>query len=227
MLQRPGQDEAPQWLALLMKWGILAFVFVAPIVKGLIETLKQRRSAAQKAREQGTSAEPAPSGRAAWDELVRGRSAPPAQRVPPPAPARAEEADEDQPLAEPTPPPFVDLPSRSIPPLPPGVQDEEDEVEEEVAERERAEFQRQEQVAAAEYAASSPYRKKVEPLPASALAPVPAPAAARPSTAERWLYPKAPARSPREALARAIVLRELLGPPVALRRIEEPWSATG
>ena len=229
MFQRNSPPELPDWVNQLVKWGILAVVFVAPIVKGMIETLKQRRAAAEKARAGGSEPESAAEGRQSWKDLVAGRSTPPPiSRVPAPrsiqAPAEMEAAET---LVEPPPPPFVELPSRSIPPLPAGVQDEEDLVEEQVAERERAEFQRQEQVVAAEYAAASPYRKSVEPLPASAVEAAPGPAPSAPGPAERWLFPPTRARNRREALVRAMVLRELLGPPVALRRVEEPWSATG
>jgi hypothetical protein len=231
MFQRRSPEGLPDWIGELVKWAILAMVFLGPIAKSLIETFKQRRAAAAKAREQGLGAEPAREGRAAWDELLAGRGTPPAARAPaarpPPPVVEDEEDDEDEPLARPSTADFGELPSSSVPPLPPGVQDEEDLVEEQVAERERAEFERQQQVAAAEYAASSPYRKKVEPLPASAVAPAPAPAPAPLGPAERWLFPAAAARNRKAALVRAIVLREVLGPPVALRRVEEPWSATG
>jgi hypothetical protein len=107
---------------------------------------------------------------------------------------------------------MVELPSASA-----TESEDESEVEEYVAARERQESERQEQVAAAEYVASSPYRPDVAPRPARAVPTVTLAKPPVPGAAETWLFPTEPARDRRAALRRAIVLREVLGPPLALR----------
>jgi len=186
------------------------FVFVLPAIRAAATAKKQREELKRRTLERGEAPEgEAPAGRQAWEDLLQGRGA-----SPPPLPASRTEPEpvEEESLEDNPPPPLVGLPSASATEPEP-----ESSAEEFVAARERQEFQRQEQIAAAEYVASSPYRPGVAPEAASAVPIVSRPLASPPSAAERWLFPKEPARDRRAALRRAIVLREVLGPPVGMR----------
>lgn len=182
------------------------FVFVLPAVRAAFAARKQREELKQRTPGAGP-AEPS-EGRQAWKDLLEGRT-----QAPPPLPRQmqAPEPVEEESLEDNPPPAMVELPSaRATEPA-------EEDAEKYVAARERQEFERQEQIAAAEYSASSPYRADVAPQAASAVPIVSRPAAAPIGAAERWLFPTTPARDRRAALRRALVLREVLGPPVGLR----------
>ncbi len=194
MLQR-SEPGLAQWIQEHLGPLLVAFfVFVLPAIRAVLAARKQR----------GEEPEPE-AGRKAWEDLLQGR-----ETQPPPLP-RPEPVEEES-LEDNPPTPMVDLPSASA-----SESEDESQAEEYVAARERQESERQEQVAAAEYVASSPYRPDVAPRPASAVPIVALPKAAAPSAAEVWLFPTTPARDRRAALRRAIVLREVLGPPLALR----------
>ncbi len=200
MLQRSSSGLA-QWIQEHLGPILVAFfVFVLPAIRAAIAAKKQRAEP----KERGEEPEPA-AGRKAWEDLLEGRGA-----TPPPLP-RPEPVEEES-LEDNPPTPMVELPSASA-----AESEDETQAEEYVAARERQESERQEQVAAAEYVASSPHRPEVAPRPASAVPIVALPKSAPPSSAEAWLFSTAPARDRRTALRRAIVLREVLGPPVGLR----------
>lgn len=186
------------------------FVFVLPAIRAAATAKKEREEQKRRTLERGSAPEDtAPSGRKAWEDLLQGRGA-----APPPLPPQSVEPDveEEESLEDNPPPPLVGLPSASaVEPEP------ESAAEEFIAARERQEAERQEQTAAAEYVASSPYRPGVAPEPASAVPVVTEAVRSAPSPAERWLFPKEPARDRRAAIRRAIVLREVLGPPIGLR----------
>jgi hypothetical protein len=206
VLQRPSGSPVGEWIQEHLGPLVVAFfVFVLPAIRAALAAKKQREEL--KRRASGTAAEPQPG--QAWKDLLEGR-----QQAPPPLPpqTQAPEFAEEESLDDNPPPALVELPSASA--TEPAA---EEQAEEYVAARERQEFERQEQVAAAEYVASSPYRADVAPQEASAVPIVSRPAAAPQGAAERWLFPKEPARDRRAALRRAIVLREVLGPPVGLR----------
>jgi hypothetical protein len=207
--QRPGGFDIGELIQKYLGPAIVGFfVFVLPAIKAAQTAKKQREEL--KRRGAPVPGEE-PEGRQAWEDLLRGRGAtPPA--VPPPPPARAEpELVEEESLDDNPPPPLVGLPSASA-----TESEDETQAEEYVAARERQETQRQEQIAAAEYVASSPYRKDVAPQPASAVPIVALPKSAARGAAEIWLFPTEPARDRRAALRRAVVLREVLGPPIGL-----------
>ncbi len=200
MLQR-SEPGLAQWIQEHLGPLLVAFfVFVMPAIRAVLAARKQREELKQR------GAEPEPeAGRKAWEDLLQGQ-----ETRPPPLP-KPEPAEEES-LEDSPPTPMVDLPSASA-----TESEDESQAEEYVTARERQESERQEQVAAAEYVASSPYRPDVAPRPASAVPIVALPKAAVPGAAEVWLFPTAPARDRRAALRRAIVLREVLGPPLALR----------
>lgn len=210
MLQRPSGSPMGEWIQEHLGPLVVAFfVFVLPAVRAALAAKKQRAEQAQ-----GRAPEPAgevSEGRQAWKDLLEGRTQAPA---PPPLPRQMQDPEpvEEESLDDNPPPPMVELPSARATEEP-----AEAEAEQYVAARERQEFERQEQIAAAEYNASSPYRADVAPQAASAVPIVSRPAAAPIGAAERWLFPTAPARDRKAALRRAIVLREVLGPPVGLR----------
>lgn len=201
MLQRPDASGLVQWLQEHLGPILVAFfVFVLPAIRAALQAKKQKEELRQRGE-----APPPPSGRRTWEELLE---TPTEQPPPLPVPARGEEESlEDRPPA-----PMVELPSASA-----TESADESQAEAYVDARERQEAERQEQVAAAEYAASSPYRAEVAPQPASAVPVVTLPKAAAPSAGASWLFPSEPARDRAAALRRAIVLREVLGPPLALR----------
>lgn len=198
------------------------FVFVLPAIRAAQTAKKEREALKRRERDRGV--EPTGSkqeARQAWDDLLQGRGAPPA--APPPLPQRSRipaaepEVAEEESLEEHAPPPLAELPSSRLPSAREGEGDEEESAEEFVAQREREEATRQVEVAAAEYAASSPYRTDVAPQAASAVPIVSRPKAAPKGAAEIWLFPLEAAPDRRAAMRRAIVLREVLGPPVGLR----------
>ena len=217
MLQRPSGSPVGEWIQEHLGPLVVAFfVFVLPAIRAALAAKKQRAEAQQRGGGQADTPAGGPSeGRQAWKDLLEGRAATPpplpTSRVPAPLPGPAEFAEEES-LDDNPPPAMVALPSANAtePPA-------EGEAEAYVAARERQEAQRQEQIAAAEYVASSPYRAEVAPQAASAVPIVSRPSAAPPSTAETWLFPTTPARDRRAALRRAVVLREVLGPPVGMR----------
>jgi hypothetical protein len=189
------------------------FVFVLPAIRAAQTAKKEREALKRRAEERGPSPPgEAREGRQAWQDLLQGRGSPPS--APPPLPRST---GEEESLEESSPPPLVDLPSSRLPSAAEGEGDEEQSAEELVARREREEASRQVEVAAAEYAAASPYRAEVAPQAASAVPVVTRPRAAPKGAAEVWLFPIEPARDRRAALQRAIVLREVLGPPLGLR----------
>jgi hypothetical protein len=221
VLQRPGEIDLSELIQKYLGPAVVGFfLFVLPAIRAARAASKQREELKKRTLEGGAEAPgEASAGRKAWEDLLQGRdAAPPA---PPPAPVprsrvppRVEPAEmvEEESLEDNPPPPLVELPSATA--TEPAA---ESSAEEFVATRERDEAARQVEVAAAEYEASSPYRAEVAPRPASAVPIVSRPAPAAQGAAERWLFPTEPARDRRTALRRAIVLREALGPPVALR----------
>src|SRR6185369_11265817 len=96
------------------------------------------------------------------------------------------------------PPPMLEMPSGSA-----TESEDESEAEAYVDARERQESERQQQVAAAQYTGARPLQPEVGAPPVAA--------------SQSWLFPTEPARDRKTALRRAIVLREVLGPPLALR----------
>jgi hypothetical protein len=211
VLQRPGGFDLGELIQKYLGPAIVGFfVFVLPAIKAA-QTAKKQREELKRRGAPAPGEEPA--GREAWEDLLKGRGAQ-APAVPPPPPRRAEpepELAEEESLDDNPPPPLVGLPSASA-----TESEEESQAEEYATARERQEAERQVQIAAAEYKASSPYRPDVAPQPASAVPVLALPPAAPRSAAEVWLFPTQPARDRRAALRRAIVLREVLGPPVGL-----------
>ena len=215
MFQRPSGSPLGEWLQSHLGPLVVGFfVFVLPAVKAALAAKKQRAESKpvepddDEAEEDEDEVET--QGQQTWKDLLEGRR----QSTPPPLPTRMqvpEPAEEDS-LDDNPPPALVELPSARS-----SESGAEEDAEAYVTARERQESERQEQVAAAEYVASSPYRADVAPSEASAVPIVSRPAAAPQGAAERWLFPTTPARDRRAAMRRAIVLREVLGPPVGLR----------
>ena len=203
MLQRSNPANLFQWLQEHLGPLLVAFfVFVLPAIRAALAAKKQK----DELRQRGEAAPPEPGGKT-WEELLETPS-----ETPPPPPLPVPERGEEESLEEHRPPPMVALPSGSA-----TESEDESEAEAYVDARERQEAERQEQVAAAEYVASSPYRPEVAPRPASAVPTVTLAKPQVPGAAETWLFPSEPALDRRAALRRAIVLREVLGPPLALR----------
>jgi len=201
VLQRSNPADPLQWIQEHLGPILVAFfVFVLPAIQAALKARKQKAELEQRGEAPDASA-----GRKVWEDLLEGRGS-----TPPPLP-RPEPVEEES-LEDTPQPAMVELPSASA-----TESEDESEVEEYVAARERQESERQEQVAAAEYVASSPYRPDVAPRPASAVPTVTLAKPPVPGAAETWLFPTEPARDRRAALRRAIVLREVLGPPLALR----------
>ncbi len=232
MPQAPDELEGFQrLLSKLLPYAVGFFVFIVPIVRAIREARKQQ-AATRRGKAAGEDADQTPpaSGREAWEDLLRGRGAartqappvPPVSRVPLQPRIEPRDFDEEPSLEDAPPPPLVELPTELPSRSETFAADEtldESRAEELEGARERAESARQVQVAESEYEASSPYRSAVAPTPASAIAPDSA--VARPvrwqSESERRLFPDAEsAVDRRTALRRAILLREVLGPPVAL-----------
>jgi hypothetical protein len=215
VFQRPSGSPLGEWLQSHLGPLVVAFfVFILPAVKAALAGKKQRAELKQGKRSEGDDDEAEEveetQGQQTWKDLLEGRR----QSTPPPLPTRmqAPEPAEEESLDDNPPPALVELPSARS-----SESGAEEDAEAYVTARERQESERQEQVAAAEYVASSPYRADVAPREASAVPIVSRPAAAPQGAAERWLFPTTPARDRRAAMRRAIVLREVLGPPVGLR----------
>ena len=234
----PQSPDELEWFQRLVSkalpYAVGFFLFVLPVIRAIREQRKQqaearRRAAARPVEEELEEAgeELGDEGRApTWKDLLEGRAESAAPTPPPPAPVSRvptqpeitpRDYDDEPSLEEVPPPPLValesELPSR-------GEVVDESRAEDQELERERAEAERQVQVAAAEYAAASPYRAEVAPREASAVPPAataaqPAPGVRR-SARQILLASDAPAER-RAALRRAIVLREVLDPPLALR----------
>lgn len=213
MLQRPGGMDLGELIQKYLGPILVGFfVFVVPAIKAAATAKKQREELKRRTEERG-AAPPgeAQEGRKAWEDLLQGRGAPPSA-----APVE-EPLDEEESLEDNPPPPLVALPSAGQSTREAEGDEEEVEAEAYVDARERQETQRQKQISAAEYVASSPYRPGVAPPPASAVPVVAMPAPMARGAAEIWLFPTEPARDRKAALRRAIVLREVLGPPLSLR----------
>ena len=222
MLQRSSPDSLVQWIQEHLGPILVAiFVFVLPAVRAAIAAKKQKDDLQRRGLDRPAQPDP-DEGRRTWEDLLEGSSEAPSP-PPLPAPVRThsrvpegadvhEESLAEESLEEHRPPPMVALPSGSA-----TESADESEVEEYVAARERQESERQEQVAAAQYAAASPFRPEVAPRPASAVPTVTLAKPPVPGAAETWLFPTGPARNRAAALRRAIVLREVLGPPLSLR----------
>lgn len=229
-------DELEWFQRLLSKalpYAVAFFLFVLPVIRALREQRKQQAAARKRAEQRPLeeSSTPEPGATPTWKELLEGsvqRETPPPVPAPPPVsrvptlqPEVAPRDYDDEPsLEEVPPPPLValesELPSRGRDFAPSEVEDESRAEELELA-RERAEAARQQQVAAAEYAAASPYRGEVAPAPASAVAPAQPAAPARRSARDELFGSGGGAEGRRAALRRAIVLREVLDGPLALR----------
>ena len=223
MLQRPASSSPLEWIQDHLGPIVVGFfVFVLPAIRSALAAKKQREELKQRTLERGA---PPPGteadGKRSWKDLLEGRTAEPqAPAAPPPLPPRSRippqrlepEAAEEESLEDNPPPVLVELPSKDA-------RDPEPETsaEELVVARERAEEARQTAVAEAEYEAASPYRAEVGPQAASAVPDVQPLVPVRPGGASRWLFPTEPARDRRAALRRAMVLREVLGPPVGMR----------
>ena len=226
MLQRHDEEN---WIQKLLPYAVGFFLFVMPAIRAVLEARKQQREkqrrAAEAPLEQAAGDES--EGRSAWERLERGEELPGPPPLPPTVSRRVETRRveersleeegslEDRPLAELGP----SLPSASLPQAREGAGDEEAQAEELVLRREREEFARQEQVAAAEYAAASPLRSEVAPVAASAVAPEAKVArpARRVGRSEQLLFPASGLADRRAELRRAILLREVLGRPVSMR----------
>jgi hypothetical protein len=197
VLQRSNPANLMQWLQEHLGPILVAiFVFVLPAVRAAIAAKKQKDELARRGE-----APPAESAGRTWEELLEGsdETPPPLPTpVPVPVPARGPEFTEEESLEEHRPPPMLELPSGSA-----TESEDESEAEAYVDARERQESERQQQVAAAQYTGATPLQPEVAAPPAAA--------------AQSWLFPTEPARDRKTALRRAIVLREVLGPPLALR----------
>ncbi len=236
--QDPDEFDVSSLIKKLVN-GLVVFFFIGlPILKGLLESRKQRKAKEQErergsAPDESTQAGTTESARPSWEELLRGEV--PAE---PPAPAAATPPIPAQTGSRiPTTGTLVSL-DRGAPPmlseenLESGAgNDEETLAEEAIARREREEFERQQETARRQREAASSQRTSVEPvytagvdLAASRAGDLGTPAA--PSMLARRT---SRTRAPQLNLARAIVMSEIVGPPVGLdvlgeRRATRPLS---
>ncbi|MBK7643726.1 MAG: hypothetical protein IPJ19_11885 [Planctomycetes bacterium] len=204
MFQRHGEPGLDELLRKYVGPALVGFfVFVLPAIRAAMAGKKQRDELRQ--RKLGRSGAPEPEeepqpGVDAWEELMRGRREA-ARAAPPPLPTVSR-----IPAPEPQRPALVELPTSTLPSASEeeteeGLEDEETLAEQVLADRAR-ERERLRDPAVAAFSA----------VPVVQRNPVVGPAAAA-----EWLFPGDEKGDRSAALRRAIVLREVLGPPVALR----------
>lgn len=221
-LQDPGGVEFGPLLQKLLK-GLALFFFIGlPILKGLRDSRRQEKERKRAGTEPSAPSPPKPQG-PTWEELLRGEvRSEEAPRVPPPLPVPAPETRVPQTGT------LVSL-EKNAPPMlseenleTEGASDEEALAEEAIARREREEFQRQQDVARRQRQAGSSHRESVEPVRIQGVDLAAAPAhdlgaASAPSELTRTGTRPRIARS---TLVRAMVMSEILGPPIGLGELD-------
>jgi hypothetical protein len=236
LLQDPDDFDVSALIKKLIN-GLVVFFFIGlPILKGLLESRKERKAKETERERRSAPDESTPEGttesaRPSWEELLRGEV--PVEQTaatPPPIPSQAGSRI-------PTTGTLVSL-DQGAPPMlseenleSEAGNDEETLAEEAIARREREEFERQQETARRQREAGSSQRTSVEPVYTAGVdlsaaragdltTPAPPSALARRTTRTR---------APQMNLARAIVMSEILGPPVGLdvlgeRRATRPLS---
>lgn len=231
-LQDPGDFDVSALIKKLINGAVVFFFIGLPILKGILESRKER-----KAKElQRTPAEPTAStttepARPSWEELLRGDvPTEPIAPMPPPLPTQSGSR-------VPTTGTLVSL-DKSAPTMlseenleSEAASDEETLAEEAIARREREEFERQQETVRRQREAGSSQRTSVEPVYAAGVDLVDARAEdlGTPAAASVLARRVTRSRVPQKNLARAIVMSEILGPPVGLdvlgeRRATRPLS---
>jgi type IV secretory pathway VirB10-like protein len=233
-LQDPGDVDVSALIKKLINGAVVFFFIGLPILKGLLESRKQRKAKEQqRAPAEPTASTTTEPARPSWEELLRGDvPTEPIATTPPPLPTTMQPGSR-----VPTTGTLVSL-DKAAPQMlseenleSESESDEETLAEEAIARREREEFARQQETARRQRESASSLRASVEPVYVAGVdLATPRAAdlttAAAPSALERRATR---GRMPRASLARAMVMSEILGPPVGLdmlgeRRVSRPLS---